>query len=212
MRPCSTALLALVLLFAPACTDPTLEPTAKIGLSPALCADVICPVPSSSCCPLAGDLVVTDDLIITTSMVRHFPRTHSTPASMATPDSRRDSTGSQFIVGISTARITYPLFIEYPGNGSIIRITRWALRLFTASGFGTLTGQLYKRNSVTGIETPVGPTKQLTNIAVGATALSALGLAIDSQPADHDQFYVAFTGGGFAGDIAYHLEYDLTDP
>lgn len=156
----------------------------------------------------AGVLVASNT--IPTAIKQGYTRTFSTPASMASPDTLRDAAGNRFTVGVSTARIVFPMPIQY-NNAGVTRITRWSLRVFAGSLAGTITARLYSYNAVTGAETGLGTAKTINATGVGATSLTGSALTVDTQPADHDQFYVAFTGGGTTGDFVYHLEWDLVD-
>jgi hypothetical protein len=137
-------------------------------------------------------------------------RAFTTPSAMAVPTALLDASGSQIVVGTYTGRIVFPMPIAYPTNGTITRITKWGLKAFTGSGIGIIKAQLFKRNAVSGIETPIGTGRSFTNAAFGPATFAEI-LSVDTQLADYDQFNVVFTGGGTSGDVLYHLQYELQD-
>lgn len=91
-------------------------------------------------------------------------------------------------------------------------IKAWRLYVDNASAAGTITGRLYKSSISGGVisDTALGTASTSSAAGVGVFALGNTGLTVLVDNAGgHEQFYVAFTGGGTTGDYAYHLEVDV---
>lgn len=120
----------------------------------------------------------------------------------------QDSSGVKWFIGTETARLIYPIVVRH-GD----RIVAWRLYADNSSGAGTLTARLYRHSITAGTpaEVALGTASTLSG-GSGEGAMANVGLSIDVDASVHNQYYVAFEGGGTTGDYTYHLEVDVQRP